>query len=79
MIEYLIAWIVCILCGALTGALLTESKRIILAFSIVAAIISGVLLLVIWAILTISQFFGIPLIVIIAIVIIALFIFERRN
>ena len=78
MIEYLLAWLIFTLCGTLMGALITESKRIILVFSIVAAIISGVLLLVIWAMLAISQFFGIPLIIVIAVIIIAWFIFSRR-
>lgn len=76
MIEYLIAWFICILCGALVGAF-AEEKIWILISSIITAIISGVLLLVIWAILTISQFFGIPLVIVIAIVIVAWFIFKR--
>jgi len=77
MIPYLVAWLICILCGALAGALIKEEAAWILLCSIGAAVVSGVLLLVIWAILTISQFFGIPLIIIIAIVILAWFIFRR--
>ena len=77
MIEYLIAWLICILFGALISSIKTGEKKWILIGSIGAAIISGVLLLVIWAIFAISQFFGIPLIIIVAIVIVAWFIFRR--
>lgn len=77
MTGYLIAWLICILGGALAGALLGKGKFWILIGTIGAAIISGVLLLVIWAILTISQFFGIPLIIVVAIVIVAWLIFRR--
>ena len=79
MIAYLLVWLICILIGALIGAVASSHKNAWILFgAICAAIISGVLLLVIWAMLAISQFFGIPLIIIIAIVIVVWFIFGRR-
>jgi len=78
MIEYLIAWLIFILCGALIGALIREEVAWILFCSIGAAIASGIVLAIIWAIISVSQYFGIPLIIAIAIVIVAWFILGKR-
>ena len=79
MIEYFIVWSICIFFGALLGAAISEGSGFIIGLSAVAAaIISGGILVLIWAILTVSEFFGIPLLVIIAIVILAFFIFGKK-
>jgi len=79
MIEYLLAWLIFILIGALLGSTASYNRNTWIGIgSICAAIISGVLLVITWAIITVSQYFGIPLIIVIAIVIVAWFIFSRR-
>jgi hypothetical protein len=55
--------------SALIGALIGQVGGAI-AFSLIWAIVGGIICLFIWAILTVSSFFGIPVLVIIAIIII---------
>jgi len=75
MIIYLIAWVICILIGALVSAIKSEGdNKWILIGSIGTAIISGIFLLIIWATITISQYFGIPLLVVIAVIILLWFL-----
>jgi len=79
VIEYLLAWLIFILIGALLGSTAPYNRnRWIVIGSISAAVISGVLLLIAWAIITISHYFGIPLLIVLAIVVVSLFIFSRR-
>lgn len=74
---FLIIWLIS--CGLvyLFGILLTGEPFVAFVLLIIWAIVGGILLVLLWAILTISAFFGIPFIVVIAVVIVAWFLLGR--
>ena len=79
MIEYfLIAWMIFILLGALIGAALTGDGVITIIFAGITALASGFILLAIyillWAFTTVAAYFGVPILLIIAIIVLAWFV-----